>query len=75
MNKVNIKVKDLLLKCVLYIKYLVKFNKNYIKIQALIKFNNEVNAMTSAYTAVLKLRIYFTNVENYKIDRSIFLTY
>lgn len=56
--KTGIQIKNQQLKCILCIWYLVKFKKGFIEVQILIHCGNEVNAMTSAYTSILKLRIY-----------------
>lgn len=62
----------LLLKRVSYIYLLIQFKKNYTKVQALLNFGIEVNAMTPAYAANLRLKIRSTNIKVKKIGDSIF---
>lgn len=47
----------LLLKCVLYIYHLVRFKNDQVKVQALLKSNSKVNAMTPAYGTKLGLKV------------------
>lgn len=47
----------LLLKCVLYIYYLLQLGKNSTKIWALIDFDSKINTMTWFYTTKLGLEI------------------
>lgn len=49
--------------------------KGYFAVQALLDSSSKVNAITPAYTAVLGLHIYPTNVGAQKIDRSMLSTY
>lgn len=53
----------------------MKFKKNHIKVQALINSDSEVNIMTSAYVAILGLRVCSIDIGAQKIDRFILLTY
>lgn len=57
------------------IDYLVLFNKDIVEVQTLIDSESEVNAMTSIFTKKLGLRLWKTNIEAQKIDRSTFETY
>lgn len=54
---------------------MIKFKKSYIKVQALMNFDSEVNIMISAYVAVFALRVYPTDVGTQKIDKSTLLIY
>lgn len=47
----------LLLKCILYIYYLMQFKKNQAQIKTLIDFGNKVNVMAPAYTAKQDFKI------------------
>ena len=49
--------------------------KGYTTVQALLDSGSKVNVMTSAYMAVLGLRVCFTDVRAQKIDGSMLLTY
>ena len=62
-TEVSIGVEDQQLERFLFIQYLVKFKKDYTKVQVLLDSNSEINAMTPAYTAKLWLHVYPTNVE------------
>ena len=53
----------------------MKFKRSHTKIQALLDFGSEINAMTLAYAAELELYVCFINVEAQKIDESTFLTH
>lgn len=55
--------------------YLVQFQKDQKKIQALINSGSEVNAMTPIYAAKLGLTIWKTNVGAQKIDGLTLVTY
>lgn len=75
MTGASMRVEDKQLECVLFIQYLVKFNKGYTEVQALIDSDIEVNAISPAYAVVLGLRICSTDVGAQKIDESTLLTY
>ena len=60
---------------VLYIYYLVQFQKDKATIQALINSGSEVNAMTPAYAKQLGFRTRRTDVKAQKIDGSLLATY
>lgn len=62
MTEANMSIKNQQLNRVLSIQYLVKFKKDYTKIQVLINSNTEVNAMTLADAPVLRLPVCFTNI-------------
>ena len=55
------------------IQYLVQF-KSHTIVQALVDSGSEINAITSAYAAILRLRVCPTNVGAQKINRSMLLT-
>lgn len=59
--------------CIYYLLCFRKDKKN--KIQALINLGNKVNAMTLVYALKLGLKIYHTDVEIQKINRSTFETF
>lgn len=46
-----------LLECNLYIYYIFCFKKNQVKIQALLDFGSEINAMAPTYAASLDLNL------------------
>lgn len=50
------------LKCILCIYYPIRFNKDQVKVQALIDFGSKVNTMTLVYVARLYLKVRPTNV-------------
>lgn len=60
----------LLLKWILYIYYLLQFQKDIADVRALIDFGSKVNAMTPAYVSKLDLRACHTNIRVQKIDGS-----
>lgn len=64
------KEKEAALAKILYIYYLLCFQKNINEIQALINFGSKVNVMTPIYTSKLGLQIRQTNVKAQKIDSS-----
>lgn len=74
MTRVIMGVKDKQLNCICFIKYQVKF-KGDTKMQAFIDFYSKINAITSAYPAVLEIRICFTAVKAQKIDSFMFSTH
>ena len=74
MTGASMRVEDQQLERISFIQYPMQF-KGHIAVQALFDFNNEVNAMISAYTAVLRLHVCFTDVKAQKIDRLTILTY
>ena len=57
---------DIALERVPYIYYSIWFKKN--EVQALIDSDNEVNAMTPAYTTKQSLKLHHTNIGAQKID-------
>lgn len=56
----------------MYIYYLLWFKRDQAKVQALLNFNNNVNAMSPVYIARLSLKIQPTDIRAKKIDGSIF---
>lgn len=48
----------------------MKFKKTHSEVQTLIDSDGEINVMTSAYAAVLRLHIYLIDLRIKKIDRS-----
>lgn len=63
---------DQLLKCILYIYYMVCLKKNQAKIQILIDFKNNIHIINPAYTLKINLKIWSTNIKAYKIDNFTF---
>ena len=53
----------------------MKFKKEHTKVPALLNSGSEVNAITQAYTAKLRLRVCLTNGEIQKINEFTFLIY
>lgn len=51
------------LEYILYIHYLVKFQKDQAKVKALIDSRSEVNAIAPAYVSKLGFKIWATNIE------------
>lgn len=68
-NKEN----NIILNCVPYIYYPIQFKKN--KVQILIDFDSQINAMTLAYIPKLGLRVYCTNIKVQKIEGSTLKTF
>ena len=64
-----------ILDSIFYIYYPILFKKSKIQVQALINFNNKVNAMIPGYVSKLGPKIRFTNVKTQKIDGSTFKTF
>lgn len=64
--------KDVVLDRILYIYYLVCFQKDQDKVLALISSRSEVNAMTPTYISKLGLKVCLTNFKAEKVDGSIF---
>ncbi len=64
-----------LLKRVACIHHPVRFKKNQAKVQTLIDYGSEVNAITLAYAAKLDLKVRPTNVGTQKIDGSTLATF
>lgn len=62
---------DVTLARVLYIHYLLYFQKITNKLQALLNFGSKVNTMTSVYISKLSFKVCYTNVRTQKIDSSI----
>lgn len=56
-------------------QYLVKFKKNYTKVQTLINSGIEINIITIADTTVLGLYVCFINIRAQKIDISTLLNH
>lgn len=74
-TEVSIRVENQQLEYVLSILYLVKFKKDKIEIRALIDFSSEVNAITSAYAALQRLRACSIDIGAQKIDGSTLSTH
>lgn len=62
---------DITLARILYIHYLLYFQKNTNKLQALLNFGSKVNTMMPVYISKLGFRVCHTNVRTQKIDNSI----
>lgn len=52
-----------LLKCILWIYYLVYFKKNQAKIKVLLDFSNEINTITLVYISKQDFKIQSTNIK------------
>lgn len=56
-------IKNIILNKVSYIYFLLYFYKNKKnKVQAIIEFDNKINARITAYTLKLDIRVYCTNI-------------
>lgn len=64
-----------ILEKVLYIHYLLFFQKDTTEFKALINSNSKINAMTQMYASKLGLKIWSIDVGAQKIDGSIFETF
>lgn len=53
----------------------MKFKRGYIKVKALLDFDSKVNTMSLVYASKQVIYVCSTDVEVWKINRSIFLTY
>lgn len=70
MTGANIEDTLLSLEQILYIYYLLYFQKDTIDIRILSNFGNKVNTITPAYASKLDLKTCFINVGAQKIDGS-----
>ena len=71
----GLKMIFILLAKVVAVHYPLRFQKDILGIRALIDSDNEVNAMTPAYTSKLGLKVYPTDVGAQKIDGSTLKTF
>lgn len=63
------------LKQMLYIYYLLRFQKNIISVKALIDPSNKANTIIPVYILKLDIKVYHTNVETQKINGFILKTF
>lgn len=59
---IKVNIKNIILKKLLYIYYLILFKKIYIY-QALIKLNNKINTIKLVYILNLGFKIYYINIK------------
>lgn len=68
---IKVNIKNIILKKLLYIYYLILFKKINIY-QALIKLNNKINTIKLVYILNLGFKIYYINIKAQNIDNFIF---